>query len=135
MRPLTLASVVLLVLAVGVGAQSGPGRIEGMLTGPRGPLAGVEVRVKNVATGAVVLAKTTAAGTYGVEVPPGTYEVFATPTGYGAFARRQVQVVAAATIQVSGRLNDNPNAGTPGEINFLYQRDATQAPAGPVPRT
>ena len=130
-----MAAAVLLVLAIGVQAQSGTGRIEGVLTDARGPLAGVEVRVKNVVTGAVVLAQTSATGAYGVEVPVGAYDVFATPTGYNAFARRQVQVVAAATVHVGGTLGDNPNAGTPGEIPFLYQRDATTAPVGPLPRT
>ena len=30
---------------------------------------------------------------------------------------------------------DNPNAGTPGEIPFLYQRAENKAPTGPAPKT
>ena len=128
-------AVVLLVLAAGVQAQSDTGRIEGALTDARGPLAGVEVRVKSVETGTVVRATTTATGAYAVTVPPGTYDVFATPTGYAAFAHRQVRVAAGTTAHAGGTLADNPNAGTPGEINFLYQRDTRPVPSGPTPRT
>jgi len=136
MRGLAVA-IVFFALAVGVRAQSDAGRIEGVLTGARGPLSGVEVRVRNTETGAVTLATTTATGTFAVTLPPGLYDVFATPTGYAAFARRQVPVAVAATVRVSGTLGDNPNAGTPGEISFLYQRDANAAPvpSGLTPRT
>lgn len=130
-----LGAIVFLVLTIGVRAQSGTGQIEGVLTDVRGPLAGVEVRVRNAGTGAVVRTTTTSAGAFVVTVPAGTYDVFATPTGYDAFAFRQSWVASGATVRMQGTLRDNPNAGTPGEISFLYQRDSRRAPSGPVPRT
>lgn len=115
-------------------AQSGMGLIQGTLSSARGPLANVEVRVKNTATGDVLVVKTRESGEYSAPVSPGTYEVFASPTGYAAFVRRQVSVSAGATVRLEGVLTDNPNAGTPGEIFFLYEREGHKPPAGPAPR-
>jgi hypothetical protein len=116
-------------------AQAAKGRIQGKIASARAPLPNVDVRIKNVTNGEVVVVKTTASGEYTVAVSPGTYEVFASPTGYGAFVRRQVIVAAGATLRLDGVLTDNANAGTPGEIYFLYERDEHRAPSGPAPKT
>jgi hypothetical protein len=87
-----------------------------------------------VVTNDVVIVKTTPAGEYSAAIPPGTYDVFATPTGYAVFARRQIMLAAGMTVRADGMLADNPNAGTPGEIFFLYARDGHKPPAGPTPR-
>lgn len=129
-----VAVVVAILLSASLFAQDAKGVIQGTLASARGPLSGVEVRVKNAATGDVLVATTSTSGEYSVPVGPGTYEVFASPTGYGAFVRRQITVRAGETARVSGVLADNPNAGTPGEIFFLYSRDGQKAPAGPAPR-
>jgi hypothetical protein len=70
-----------------------------------------------------------------VSVPPGTYDVFSSTVGYAGLARRGVVVVAGGSQQVDATLADNPNAGTPGEIFFLYQRAERTPPKGPAPRT
>jgi hypothetical protein len=129
------AVVAIILWGATTGAQESDGRIRGTLSSARGPLADVEVRVKNSATGDVHVGITTRDGAYSVSVPPGTYDAFATPVGYAPFTRRQLSVSAGAMVQVDGLLADNPNAGTPGEISFLYASNERRPPSGPVPRT
>ena len=128
----TAAITVLSVVAL---AQSNSGQIRGTLSSVRGPLAGVEVRIKNSTTEQVQVTRTSPAGAFEVSVVPGTYDVFTAPAGYAGFARRQVVVTSGATTQVDGLVADSPNAGTPGEIFFLYQRADRKPPSGPAPRT
>jgi hypothetical protein len=116
-------------------AQADKGRIEGRLASARGPLPGVEVRIQNDATGDVAVVSTSRDGVFSAAVAPGTYGVYASPTGYSTFIRRQVSVAAGATVRVDGVLDDVLNAGTPGEIFFLYSRERRTAPVGPTPRT
>lgn len=130
-----VASIALLLWATPAFSQADKGQIAGRLASARGPLPGVEVRVKNATTDEVVLVTTSRDGEYAAAVKPGTYEVFASPTGYAAFVRRQIEVRAGATVRADGVLGDNPNAGTPGEIFFLYSRDEKKAPSGPTPKT
>ena len=129
------AAAALILIASLAWAQTNSGEIRGTLSSARGGLAGLEVRAKNVDTGAVTVATTSATGEYVVAVAPGTYDVFASRVGYVAFARRQVVVHAGAAVRADGVMGDNPNAGTPGEIPFLYQRAEQKAPSGPAPRT
>src|ERR1044072_4594120 len=49
--------------------------------------------------------------------------------------RGRVAVAPAATVRVDATLADNPNAGTPGEIFFLYERAGKKTPTGAAPRT
>ena len=123
------------VLSVIVFAQPETGQIRGTLSSVRGPMAGVEVRIKSTASEQVQIARTSASGEFVVAVVPGTYDVSAAEAGYAAFVRRQVVVARGATARVDGVVADSPNAGTPGEIFFLYQRAERQPPLGPTPRT
>ena len=132
-RSIVVFAAILLLCATG-SAQSQTGRIQGKLASARGPLAGVEVRIQNDASGDVAVVTTSRDGVFSAAVAPGTYGVYASPTGYGMFIRRQIAVAAGATVHVDGVLTDNPNAGTPGEIFFLYSRERRAAPAGPTPR-
>ena len=139
MKPLA-AVIAACLIALGVAAEAqspatATGEIRGTLSSARGPLAGATVRIKNAKTGDAIETTTNAQGVYSAALRAGTYEVYASPTGYGTLARRGVVVTAAATTQVDGVLDDNPNAGTPGEINFLYERDQHHPPRGPAPRT
>jgi hypothetical protein len=139
MKPLAAAIAACLVaLGVAVQAQApvaATGEIRGTLSSARGPLAAVTVRIRNGETGEAIETTTSAQGVYRAAVRTGTYEVFASPTGYGTLARREVVVKAGVSTQVDAVLVDNPNAGTPGEINFLYERDQHRPPSGPAPRT
>jgi hypothetical protein len=131
----TALVMVLSLLAAGLAGQSGLGRISGVLTGSRGPIPKAEVRVKNTATNQVIVATTSPSGEFSVSVPVGSYDVFSSTVGYAALARRGVTVTAGATVRVDATLADNANAGTPGEIYFLYARADRKPPAGPAPRT
>jgi hypothetical protein len=127
--------LVLSILATEVAGQAGRGQITGVLSGSRGPIPNAEVRVKNTASDQVTVATTSAAGEFSVSVPAGSYDVFSSTVGYAVLARRGVTVTAGATVRVDATLADNANAGTPGEIFFLYARAERKPPAGPAPRT
>ena len=127
--------MVLSILATEIAGQPGRGQITGVLTGSRGPIPNAEVRVKNTASDQVTVATTSAAGEFSVSVPAGTYDVFSSTVGYAVLARRGVTVTAGSSVRVDATLADNANAGTPGEIYFLYARAERKPPAGPAPRT
>src|SRR5688572_14142860 len=116
-------------------AQADRGQIRGTLTGARGPIPNAEVRVKNTVTEQVTVTTTSQAGEFSVAVPAGTYDVFSSTVGYAVLARRGVTVTSGATVRVDAKLADNANAGTPGEIFFLYERAEKKPPTGQAPRT
>jgi hypothetical protein len=134
MRLIAIAAGVL-ALGTMAGAQTESARIYGTLSGARGPLSNIEVRVKNTTTGDVTVTRTTSQGEYSVVLSPGSYDLFASPAGYITFTERQLSVLAGAAHRVDGVLRDVTNAGTPGEIFFLYARADRQPPSGPTPRT
>jgi hypothetical protein len=129
-----LALVVTVFAAIGA-AQANRGQIRGTLSGSRGPIPNAEVRIKNTATDDVVVTTTSPAGEFSVAVPAGSYDVFSSTVGYAVLARRNVTVAAGATQRVDAKLADNANAGTPGEIFFLYARADREPPKGPAPKT
>src|SRR5689334_17697568 len=131
----TALVIVLSVLTSTIAGQAGLGRISGVLTGSRGPIPNAEVRVKNTRTNEVIVATTSASGEFSVSVPPGSYDVFSSTVGYAVLARRGVTVTAGATVRVDATLANNANAGTPGEIYFLYARAERKPPSGPTPKT
>jgi hypothetical protein len=116
-------------------AQANRGQIRGTLSGARGPISNAELRIKNTATDEVVVITTSPAGEFSVMVPAGTYDVFSSTVGYAVLAQRGVSVGAGAVVRVDAKLADNANAGTPGEIFFLYARADKKPPTGPAPRT
>ena len=130
----TLAAATTVFAAVGW-AQADRGEIRGVISGARGPIVNAEVRVKSTATGQVTVLTTSPAGEFSAAVPAGTYDVFSSTVGYAVLARRGVTVAPGATVRVDATLADNANAGTPGEIYFLYARAERKPPAGPAPRT
>jgi hypothetical protein len=116
-------------------AQAGTGELRGVLSSVRGPLGGLEVRIKNTGTGEVVTTTTSPSGEYSTTVTPGRYEVFTSQAGYAILALRNLDVRAGEVLTANGVLTDSPNAGTPGEISFLYDRITKKAPTGPTPKT
>ena len=131
----TTVVMILSLAATTIAGQAGPGLNSGVLAGSRGPIPKAEVRIKNTATEQVIVATTSATGAFSVSVPAGSYDVFSSTVGYAVLARRGVTVTPGATVRVDATLADNPNAGTPGEIFFLYARAGRTPPAGPAPRT
>jgi hypothetical protein len=132
--PLRCAVVVAVACSTLVHAQTGTGELRGVLSSVRGPLAGLEVRIKNTATGEVATTTTSSSGEYSIKVMPGRYEVFTSQAGYAVLALRDLDVRPGAVVTADGVLRDSPNAGTPGEISFLYDRATKKAPAGPAPK-
>jgi hypothetical protein len=135
MRTIVVVVGVILLSALVWTQTTDHGDIRGTLSSAREPLAGVEVRIKNVDTGDVKVTMTSPSGEYVAVVAAGTYDVFAARVGYVAFARRGLVVHRGATSRADGVMADNPNAGTPGEIPFLYQRAEAKPPSGPAPKT
>jgi hypothetical protein len=129
------AAVALTLFGAMVAAQADRGQIRGTLSGARGPIPNAEVRVKNTATEQVTVTTTSPAGEFAVAVPAGIYDVFSSTVGYAVLARRGVTVASGATVRVDAKLGDNANAGTPGEIFFLYARAEKKPPTGPAPKT
>jgi hypothetical protein len=101
----------------------------------RGPLVGIEVRIRNAATQQVVVVRTTEGGRYTVAVAPGTYDVFASAPAHATFAHRQVEVAAGAVVKVDGLISESQNALTPGELFFQYVAAERTPPTGKTPRT
>ena len=133
--PARLVVIVVVVVGSLVHAQATTGELRGVMSSVRGPLPGLEVRVKNTSTGEVKTTTTSASGEYSIKLSPGRYEVFATEAGYAILALRDLEVRAGAVLKADGVLRDSPNAGTPGEISFIYDRAAKKAPTGPTPKT
>jgi len=131
------AAIVALVVACSMLllAQTGTGELRGVVSSVRGPMPGLEVRIKNVSTGEVTTTTTSPTGEYSIRVMPGRYEVFASEAGYAVLALRDLEVRAGATVKADGVIRDSPNAGTPGEIYFLYDRVGKKPPIGPAPKT
>jgi hypothetical protein len=129
-------AVVVIAVACGalLHAQTGTGELRGVLSSVRGPLGGLEVRIKNITTGEVVTTTTSPSGEYVMKVAPGRYEVFTSQAGYAVLALRDLNVRAGEVLKADGVLRDSPNAGTPGEISFLYDRATKKTPSGPAPK-
>lgn len=132
--PVRCAVVIAVACGTLVQAQTGTAELRGVLSSVRGPLAGIEVRIKNTATGEVMTTTTSPTGEYSMRVTPGRYEVFASQVGYVSLALRDLEVRAGAVVTADGVMRDNPNAGTPGEIYFLYDRAGRKPPTGPAPK-
>ena len=91
---LTLAGVVL--------AQSDRGTITGTISDPAGAVvAGAPVEIKNVQTGAVYQAASSATGNYTIsQLPAGQYEISATVQGFKKYVRRGITVDVAQTYRL-----------------------------------
>ena len=128
--PARFVVAVAVACSIVVQAQTGTGELRGVLSSVRGPLAGLEVRIKNTSTGEVTTTTTSPSGEYSMRVMPGRYEVFTSQAGYAILALRDLDVRAGAVLKADGVLRDSPNAGTPGEIYFLYDRAAQETADG-----
>jgi len=101
MRILTGIALSFLV-ALGAWAQSDRGTITGTISDPAGAVvAGAAVEAKNVATGAVYPAASSATGNYTIaQLPAGNYEVEVTVPGFKRYVRTGLQVEVAGTVRI-----------------------------------
>jgi len=100
-------AVVLFGSAVSAYAQSATtGAVGGTIYDTKGAvLAGAEISVVNVATGETRSTTTKASGDYRItELPPGTYTVIVTATGFETYKAEQVPVVVGSVSDVAPKL-------------------------------
>ena len=98
---LTLLLLGLLVIPISLSGQTEYGNITGVVADPTGGvIPGAEVLVTNTATNVKKTTITTAGGEYNVPVPPGTYQVQVTLTGFKRHVSDNVVVAAATTLRL-----------------------------------
>jgi hypothetical protein len=101
MRTLT-RSACLFLFSVAAFAQSDRGTITGTIADPAGAVvASAPVEARNVETGAVYRAASSATGNYTLsQLPAGTYEMSVTVPGFKRFVRQNVVVSVAGTLRI-----------------------------------
>jgi hypothetical protein len=95
----------LLVIPISLSGQTEYGNITGVVSDPTGAvIPGAEILVTNTATNVKKTTITTAGGEYNVPVPPGTYQVQVTLTGFKRHVGDNVVVAAATTLRLDVKL-------------------------------
>jgi hypothetical protein len=96
------AAVCFFLLASAALAQSDRGTITGTIADPAGAvLASAPIEARNVETGAVYQAGTSATGNYNLaQLPTGTYELSVTVTGFKRFVRQNIVLPVAQTLRI-----------------------------------
>ena len=81
-------------------AQTDRSTITGTMSDPGGAVvANAAIQVRNPATGAVFAAGSSGTGNFTVSIPPGTYELNVTVTGFKKYVRTSIEVPAATTVR------------------------------------
>jgi hypothetical protein len=125
----------LLVIALGILAQSG-GTITGRVVDLSGdPVAKTEIQATNAETKAVYKATTSAAGVYTLaQLPAGTYELSNKTPQLSRLVQGGVRVTAGATLQLNLHLQDfQLNTLGDGREFFALRDTPHPAPTGPAP--
>ena len=101
MRPLGLA-VCFFLLASVASAQSDRGTITGTIADPAGAVvASAPIEARNVETGAVYQAGSSATGNYTLaQLPTGSYEMTVTVPGFKKFVRQNIVLPVAQTLRI-----------------------------------
>src|SRR5581483_950011 len=105
-------AVVVCFFAWGVFAQSDRGTITGTVADPAGAVvAGAPIEIRNVETGVVSRAESSATGNYTLaQLPAGQYELTVTVPGFKKYVRQSVTVGVAQTFRVDVLLEVGSNA-------------------------
>src|ERR1700758_2104433 len=106
------AAVLLFTLALAAFAQSDRGTITGTIADPAGAVvANAPVQIKNIETGAVYQAASSATGNYTLsQLPAGQYEMTVTVAGFKKSVRQGVTVDVSQTYRVDVTLEVGSNA-------------------------
>jgi hypothetical protein len=119
--------------------QSDRGSISGLVQDPWGAaLAVATVEAKNVATGSVSKAPSSAAGKYTLaDLAAGVYDISVTVPAVRPFEKKGVTVAAAQALELNIKLQEGTQLSTLGEdtLGNLADRKRHNPPAGPTPRT
>src|SRR5262245_45854408 len=101
----------ILLIAVAALAQSDRGTLTGTISDPAGAVvSGAVIEAKNVDTGAVYQAATTATGNYTIaQLPAGSYEMSITVPGFKKFIRTGLVVEVAGTLRADAVLEVGSN--------------------------
>jgi hypothetical protein len=127
-------SWIVLFLLTGSLVWAQPATLSGTFSDAKGPVARVALRVRAAESDKAFEASTNAKGTYSFQLPAGTYDLFATVVGRGAFTQRAIALKPGEKRVVDGVLSISGNEGTPGELTFLHLGDQRVAPTGPAPK-
>src|SRR5439155_20437419 len=138
MRKCVGISLLYLLASIGF-AQGDRGLITGVVIDPDGnAVEGATVNAKNVATGAIVSAVSSAKGSFTISgLAAGTYDL-ATPTlgfTFRPYSRSGFVLGAGETLRTDIRLQWNLNLGTIGDDYYLSIRNKYARLTGPAPRT
>jgi hypothetical protein len=106
--------------------------LSGTVSDAKGTVVRVAVRAR-AASGKSYDATSNAQGKYSLKLPTGSYDLFATVVGHGAFAKRDIALKAGEKHVVDMVLSISGNEGTPGELTFLHLGDERVGPSGPAP--
>ena len=91
----------LFLFALSAFAQSDRGTITGTIADPAGAVvANAPIEVKNIETGALYQAGSSATGNYVVQVPTGAYELSVTVPGFKKFIRANLAVPVEQTLRI-----------------------------------
>ncbi|MEP7353433.1 MAG: carboxypeptidase-like regulatory domain-containing protein [Acidobacteriota bacterium] len=117
--------------------------LSGTISNANGPVARVIVRVRTASAAKAGSGKSApeksfeassnAQGKYSLKLPTGTYDLFATMVGHGAFTKRDIALKSGEQQIVDFVLTISGNEGKPGELTFLHLGDERVAPTGPTP--
>jgi hypothetical protein len=102
------------------------------------PIDNNAVQAKNIESGAIFKATTSAKGKYAIaDLPPGAYDVSASAPGLRAYEKKDVTVQAAQTVSLDLRLGDTTQLNTLGEdrTHQIADMKRHRPPSGPTPRT
>jgi len=125
-----------LLCCVAALAQSDRGKIGGRILDQDRAVGAAPIEAKNIQTGIVYKAASSANGSYSIEeLPPGNYEVIISVAG---FEKKDVTVQAAQTSSADFQFQPDFQLGTLGDGD-IYSRIARLSkrppPTGPAPRT
>ena len=102
MRSIFITGCILLLFAISASAQSDRGTITGTISDPAGAvIANALIQAKNVETGAVHEAGSTATGNYTLaQLPAGVYQLSTSVTGFKQYVRTGITVLVAQTLRI-----------------------------------
>ena len=137
MRTLTSTFGFLCLISAAL-AQNDRGTISGTVIDHEGAtVAGTAVQAKNVQSGAVSKAATSAQGKYTIaDLPAGAYDISVAVPGLRPYAQKNFAVPAAKTVHLDIHLDDTTQLSTLGEDRFAIAVDMKKhaPPSGPAPR-